>query len=286
MGRCVVAVAFAVMLVSCDRPAELGADRIEVVSWNLQFFPGRVKQPTAEQSAEHLAAGQEEVVNLGADVFCFLEMKTREGVEDLVSALPGFEVRVCSSFPELYGAPLQMAIASRSKPVAEGWELYEKTGAEPPFGLVHAVFEIGDEHLLVAMVQLQAYVGGIEKSTPGREDGARQALGMIDEILSELSERGLENVSTVICGDYNMDPGGGRWEEDGTDEIFREAGYTWGFEGVPFEERITWLSSGTYPDASFDHVFHKMTEARRISVERVVLEDCPSDHLPVRAVIE
>ncbi len=272
-------------LAGCEEPAGKDA-AIEVVSWNMQFFPGRVKEPTPEEEAAHLAAGREEVAKLGADVFCFLEMNTREGVEDLVEALPGVAVRVCSGFTELYGAPLQMAIASRLMPVVEGWELFEKTEAEPPFGLVHAVFEMGDEYLLVAAVHLMSNVGGVEKSTPGREDGARQVVGMIAGILEELKGRGMERVSVVICGDYNMEPGEGRWEGDGTDEIFREAGYEWGFEGVPFEDRATWLSDGRFPDASFDHVFHRLTEGRKVAVERVVLEECPSDHLPVRAVVE
>ena len=250
-------------LAGCEQAAE-PVESIEVVSWNLQFFPGRVKAPTAEEEEVHLVAVREEVKKLKADVFCFLEMKTRGGVEDLVSVLPGFEVRVCSEFPELYGAPLQMGIASYLKPVAEGWKLYEKTEAEPPFGMAHAVFELGDEHLLVAVVHLQANVGGVEETIPGREDGARQALVMIEEILEQLRERGIEKVSTMICGDYNMEPGEGRWGEDGTDEILKDGGYAWGFDGVPFEERITWLSSGKYPDASFDHVFHRMSEGRKV----------------------
>jgi len=256
---------------------------VDVVSWNLHFFPGQTKQPSAAEEAEHLAAAREAVRGLGADVLCLLEIKTREGAEALVSVLPGFSVRVCSEFPELYGAPLQIVIASRLEPVAEGWMAFEKTEADPPFGMVYAVFECGGEHLLVAGVHLQANVGGIEKSTPGREDGARQILGLLAGIEAELAERGIERISTLICGDYNMDPGGGRWEADGTDEIFREAGYAWGFEGVPFEDRVTWLSNGRFPDASFDHVFYKMSGDTAIDVEWVVLEGPPSDHLPVRA---
>ncbi len=46
---------------------------------------------------------------------------------------------------------------------------------------------------------------------------------------------------------------------------------------------MTWLSNGKYPDASFDHVFYKPNPIGEVGVERVVVEDPPSDHLPVRA---
>ena len=74
MGRLICLVAIVAGLVGCG-PGEV--EDVEVVAWNLQFFPGRTKQPSVEEEAGPLAAAQDVVAGRGADVLCLLEMKTR-----------------------------------------------------------------------------------------------------------------------------------------------------------------------------------------------------------------
>lgn len=66
--------------------------------------------------------------------------------------------------------------------------------------------------------------------------------------------------------------------QEQTLEVFKEAGFQWGWEGVPFEERVTWPSDGRYPDACFDGFVVK-----GLTVGSRVLSDYEgvSDHLPV-----
>jgi hypothetical protein len=65
-----------------------------------------------------------------------------------------------------------------------------------------------------------------------------------------------------------------------TVEIFKRAGYHWGWEGVRFRDRVTWPARGRFGDACFDmFLTHGIPPDRSKVIHGF---DHLSDHRPVR----
>jgi endonuclease/exonuclease/phosphatase family metal-dependent hydrolase len=90
--------------------------------------------------------------------------------------------------------------------------------------------------------------------------------------------------ATVICGDFNTDPSNAQFAEEKTFNILESAGFIWPWRDTPIAERITFPSSGRFPDACFDGFVVK-GDMRVVSCD-VLPIDGVSDHRPVKLVLE
>jgi endonuclease/exonuclease/phosphatase family metal-dependent hydrolase len=92
----------------------------------------------------------------------------------------------------------------------------------------------------------------------------------------ETAYAGSGKVATVIAGDFNTDPTDARFASEGTFGLFKDK-FTWAWEGVPFQERVTNPANGRYPGACFDGFL--VRGARIVSCKPIPIRGV-SDHFP------
>jgi endonuclease/exonuclease/phosphatase family metal-dependent hydrolase len=159
----------------------------------------------------------------------------------------------------------------------------EREEANPPRGFAYATVMLTDESVLaVYSVHLKSNSGGIEETTPKREESARQLIAHCNGLKERFEKEGKEFFA-VIGGDFNSDPTSEKWAEDDTLRMMQDAGFRWAGQGVDRKELISWLSDGRYPDAVFDHMMVMAPDGYEVSQSSTHKTDrSVSDH---RAVV-
>jgi endonuclease/exonuclease/phosphatase family metal-dependent hydrolase len=112
-------------------PAQEG---ITLVTWNLQWFPGKKPKATPEEAAEHMRQVQRALEDIDADILCFQEVQSGEAVEELISGHPDLKLDVISNFNKVFGNSQQVAIVSRFPAVsafAERFVAHEEVRPAP-----------------------------------------------------------------------------------------------------------------------------------------------------------
>jgi endonuclease/exonuclease/phosphatase family metal-dependent hydrolase len=259
------------------------AEPLRAAFWNVEWFPGTRPNPGESEERRQIRAVHEDIVKLNADIIGFSEVRDWESAELLVQPLEGFKVDVCSTFPAREGQinAQQVGIASRLQPMSAWVEEFKRGNmVRPPRGFAFAAYEIAPRRLLLAYsMHLKSNRGDITENIAIREESARQLLAHMDDM--EKAYGGLGEITWLFMGDFNTDPGDKRWEKERTTRMLMERGFKWAFEGVPFEQRITWPPDQRFPAAHFDHIFYRGAKLRTAEV----IETSPksSDHRPVRA---
>ena len=261
---------------------------LKIAAWNLQWFPG--KTPSGEAATErttHISAVISELKVIDADILLLQEIRDPAGLQVIISAMPEYSLDVVSDF----SGNLEVAILSRAPAKAtEGFMQAFEEGeeAKPPRGFAYATVMLTDESVLaVYSVHLKSNSGGIEETTPKREESARQLIAHCNGLKERFENEG-KAFYAVIGGDFNSDPTSEKWAEDGTLSIVQDAGFKWAGQGVAREELISWLTDGRYPDAVFDHMMVMAPERyeipqssthktdRSVSDHRAVLLELPN----------
>lgn len=248
---------------------------ISIVTWNIEWFPGQSPDASAEQTRQHMAQVQRAVREIDADIWLLQEMRDRPSVEELFMDLP-HEVHVVSG--HLYRGELgamQTAVVSRFPTIESGWENFvDSDGARaPPRGFSWAVLDLHGTPLIVLTTHLKANPGNPIINVRLREESARQMLAYIER----LQER-FPGAPVVVGGDFNQLLNQERFENEQTMPIFVEAGFHDTWEGVPFEERVTWPAKGRFGDACFDYI---LTRGLGWRAELITGWEALSDHRPV-----
>lgn len=269
-----------VLLLATSTPAQ------NIVSWNLEWFPGRrPDQRDPSVITQQMAAARSVLARLQPDVFVGLEMRDREVFEQLVSAVPGLKVAVVTAFRDDDGSidQQQVGIASRY-PIHTAWaEPWIPTMARLPRGFaVTAVREPRSGKLLVVYgVHLKSNRAQSDRETRlnngMRNESAHQLVDDFDE-LRRLVFRDGEVLGWVIAGDFNTNHDG-RFG-DVAIRTFEQAGFHNTWAGVDPDQRKTWRGDDAYPGTTFDYI---MTLG--LGRPRARLADAPpttSDHLPVQ----
>ena len=256
---------------------------LKIAAWNLQWFPGKAPGGlAAEDYSKHISAVISELKIIDADILLLQEIRDPAGLQVLISAMPEYSLDVVSDF----SGNLEVAILSRAPAKAtEGFMQAFEEGEEanPPRGFAYATVMLTDESVLVVYsVHLKSNSGGIEETTPKREESARQLIAHCDGLKERFEKEG-KTFCAVIGGDFNSDPTSEKWAEDDTLGIIQNAGFTWAGQGVAREELISWLTDGRYPDAVFDHMMIMAPKGYQVSQSSTHKTDrSVSDH---RAVI-
>src|SRR5438128_1705492 len=111
MPRCALLLFLLLSIGGC-KPVPLAsepAQKIRIVSWNLDWFPGKKPEPTAGEAKIHMEAAQRALKELKPDILLLQEMRDWQSAEQLCSVVPGLRVHVISRFQP---RPQNQAIAT------------------------------------------------------------------------------------------------------------------------------------------------------------------------------
>lgn len=268
---------------------EAAPEKIKVVSWNLEWFPGGFPQARKSDQAYQMRKAQEAVKVINPDILLVQEVKDWKSFEELCSAAPGLKVAVLSAFdpssPKL--PPQNVGIAAKF-PAHSAWaELWAASGDHPPpRGFSFAALDAGDRYLLCYSVHLKSNRGNaeglFEQNVSMRSEASRQLLAHAQAMQKVYGK--LKPAAVIIGGDFNTTTDDPLFAQEKTLKIITDSGYRWVFENVQLANRVTIPGDDIrgFPDATFDHIFTfglGKTKARAVKTKDV------SDHNPVEAVI-
>ncbi len=233
-------------------------DAIRVVSWNIEWFPGRSPHASEREEEEHRLEVAEYLPGLHPDILLLQEIRTADAAEFLVDAVPGLELHVVTALerPDPTFAQ-QLVIASRY-PALAGFaevftDIYDDDDTEPYRGYAFAAIDWPrDGIVLVYSVHLKSNRGESSVNIATREASAKQILNHIGVMKEHYAEHG--PITVIVGGDFNLLLEREEMAHERTLDKFLEAGFHWTWDGVPFRRRVTWPADGRFGDACFDHI--------------------------------
>ncbi len=250
------------------------ADVVRLVTWNLEWFPGKKPAASQEERDKHFMEVAAVLPQLRADIIVLEEVRNDDAAQRLAKLMPGFSVHVTSRFLDSFKHKLgeqQISILSRFKADSAWSESWKRGWARAPRGYAYAKLLISGRPLHIYGLHLKSNLGNPVENTSKREDAMEQLI----EHTKEYSKPG-EGV--VVVGDFNTSKEQVNLAGDTTFKKIEAAGFFWTFEGIPLEHRITIPRKGLYPDACFDHIYVRDLG----KPAAMVLKDTPgSDHFPV-----
>ncbi len=264
-------------------------DTWTLVTWNIEWFPGRFRYARGERLTQHMAVVQEELKRMDPDIFVAQEMRGWQAFADLCSVVPGLQPAVVSAFRGRSDSeywPQQIGIAAKV-PVYAAWSEPWQSGDEvdPPRGFSVAAIQLPTDRfevLLVYSVHLKSNLADSPEQTQRnyhiREESIRQLLDHIDEMQATFWGR---VAGVIVGGDFNTNRDGDF--DDRVVDMMIDAGFHDCWQGVPRDERLTWRGSDLYNPTTLDHFF---TRGVGTPLARMIhVSDETSDHWPVKITI-
>ena len=259
------------------------ADQFRIVTWNLNWFPGKTPASNPAQRVLHMSEARDALLNIKPDLLCLQEVRDYESVQQLIKVLPRFQVHVVSRFKERIGDVLgiQQTAICGIKPAEGAWsESWQHGKSDPPRGFSFSAIRTSEgNYLLAYSVHFKSNLGSLPDDFAKREEATRQLLdheSAMENIYSKIGK-----VSVVIGGDFNTTPDDQRFASEQSFPLLEKT-FLWCWKGIPLANRVTIRGHGRYPDATFDGFFVK--NCRIIAVE-VVNTGEVSDHRPVQMLI-
>ena len=242
-------------------PYQVFGDSLLVLSWNLNNFPSGVynlRKPEAE--GLRIGAVAAKIRKQKPDIILLQEVRDSAVCLRLIDSTgdPSLKLIKCSSFTDNSGIPIfqQLAIISRfasSSAIEKRWSTFGVV--DPPRGFVAAVLSTHSGKVLVCNVHLKS-----NRST-GDPDRSRQLNILKRELASEQLIKFISAVQDtiskiIIGGDFNTNTDNPEFLSEATFSTIRNAGFICCFDGIgDVSRRVTWRSTGKYPDATFDSIF-------------------------------
>jgi endonuclease/exonuclease/phosphatase family metal-dependent hydrolase len=263
-------------------PAVPTIDKLSVISWNIEWYPGREPDASDSQAEDHAKTVKKELKKLNPDIFLAQEVRDWDAFIDLCATIPDLQVAAVSHY--LQGRSVgkqQTAIASKLPVVAAWYDNWKPARDQPPRGYTAAVVQIpGTENLLlVYSLHLKSNRAKGPQDTKSnyaqREESARQLLAHVEEMEGKAFKERI--VGVIVGGDFNTNHDG--QFEDETIDILTKAGFTNTWDGVSRKRRETWAGGGNYEPTTFDYIMTKGLGAPRADLVDVPEE--ASDHRPV-----
>ena len=279
------------LLFALISPAKADADPLKVISWNLEWFPGKRPTASAAEADAHMKAGQEALKLLNPDIFIGVELTDWNSFHQLCSVVPGLTVHVVSTFTDpLTGEirPQQIGIASKLKCHGAWWAAWKANVPNISRGFSFAALAAPGGGLIMVY-------GNHLKSNRGSDtsEGAKNVGGMRDEQAKQLLQH-MKDMTVaytkfsikgwLAAGDFNTNHDG-QFPECHAVEILTKGGFYNTWLGVPKEKRLTWHDrpGGKFNPTTFDYIFAKgfgeLTASTAVTDEKV------SDHLPVQLLL-
>lgn len=258
------------------------APPLKVVSWNIEWFPGKRPTASADEVEKHMKDARAVLKKLDPDVFIATEIRDWASFQELVSVVPGLVTHVVSTFvdPETGEIrPQQIAIASKLTCRAASWEPWKANVPNQSRGFSFAALEEKDGGLLMIY-------GNHFKSNRGepnvvaamRNDQAKQLAGQRSVI--EKAFLGRKISGWILAGDFNTNHDG---QFPGCNVVadLTAAGFHNTWANTPQKKRLTWRArdGGQYASTTFDYFF-----TLGLGTPTAILLDTPvdvSDHCAI-----
>ncbi|MES2441163.1 MAG: endonuclease/exonuclease/phosphatase family protein [Verrucomicrobiota bacterium] len=236
----------------------LHADPLKVVSWNLEWFPGKRPTASAEDADKHMKDARAELKKLNPDIFVGVEVRDWAAFEELVSVIPGLKTHVVSSFidPETKEIrPQQIGIASKLTCRAAGWEPWKANVPNISRGFSFVALEQKSGDLLMVYGNhFKSNRGDPQDVATMRDDQAKQLIAQRGIITQAFHDKKIGGV--ILTGDFNTNHDG-QFPLCKVVEEFTAAGYRNTWADTPQEKRLTWRSrpNSEYKPTTFDYFF-------------------------------
>ncbi len=273
-------------------PLLSAAAPLKFVSWNLEWFPGHRPTASAADADAHMKAAQEALKKINPDIFVGVEIHDWAAFDELISAVPGLNCHVVSSFCDPVTGelrPQQIGIASKLKCHAAQWENWAANVPEMSRGFSFAALEHPDGGLLMIYGNhLKSNRGsddpaGAQNVADMRNDQAKQLLAHREKIKKAFAKETI--VGWIASGDFNTNHDG-QFPLCHAVQLITEGGFTNTWANTPKEKRLTWHPDpkSKFQPTTFDYIFTeglKPAEATLIKVEEGI-----SDHSPISITVE
>ena len=279
------------LLLAFVSPARAEADPLKVISWNMEWFPGKRPTASAKEADAHMKAGQEALKLLNPDIFIGVEITDWDAFHQLCSVVPGLVVHVVSTFTDpITGEirPQQIGIASKLKCHGAWWAAWKANVPNISRGFSFAALEAPGGGLIMVY-------GNHLKSNRGSDtaEGSKNVAAMRNEqakqLLQHMKEMALAYTKHPIngwlaAGDFNTNHDG-QFPECHAVEILTKGGFYNTWLGVPKQERLTWHDrpGGKFDPTTFDYIFTK--GFGELTASTAAADENVSDHLPVQLLL-
>ncbi len=269
-----------------NHSAPASATAIRAAFWNIRWFPGGRPNASRSEQNRQIASVHSDVIKLNAEVIGFEEVRDWESAALAVKPLAGFKVDVCSNFPPREGQTetQQVAIVSKLQPISAWAESWKAGNAiTPPRGFAFAAYELRPRHLLlVYALHLKSNRGEIVEDIAIREESIRQLRSHMDAMETAYAKLG--KLTWLVGGDFNTAPDDPRFRDEKSTRNLTANGFSWIWDNIPMEHRVTLPPDTRFPAACFDHIFFHGAKLRKAEV--VATSDKSSDHRAIRAEFE
>ena len=276
------------------RAEETAADEaisINIISWNIEWYPGKRRFARGHEMAAHAALVNPQLTEINPDVFLAQEMRDWNAFALLCDGVDGLRPASVSAFTSESTGEYwnqQLGIASKLY-VAAAWSEPWTEGTEitPRRGFNAAVLRIpgGYDHLLIYNVHLKSNRSSNKEEAQAnyrtREESVRQLFAHMADLKERVFKDRIKGV--IIAGDFNTNHDG-QFGDDRTIAMMEEAGFHNTWNGVPREERLTWRGSDRFEPTTFDYIF--TIGLPETTATLIPVEDGSSDHWPVQIVLD
>lgn len=280
----VLSLAIAVMLFSGLAPEAAAADELSIVTWNIEWYPGKRRDSDAQVAAVHATGVKRELKSIDPDVLLTQEMRDWQSFADLCDAVPGLRPVAVSAFrAEESGEywPQQLGVASK-RPVMAAWSEFWREGEiHPRRGFIAVVLPLSDGRLLLIYnVHLKSNRAADEaeetRNFATRNESIRQLLRHVHDMETIFLPGRIAGV--IVGGDFNTNQDGQFADE--VDALLREGGFVNAWGDTPRDQRHTWRGTDIFQPTTFDHFYVRGLPPPRAELLPVPQET--SDHWPVR----
>jgi endonuclease/exonuclease/phosphatase family metal-dependent hydrolase len=262
---------------------------LRIVTWNIEWFPGRKSNATLAEEQAHINAVRDYLAEVDPDVLLLQEIRDADSLAAAVALLDGYQVHIVSAFRVGGGlARQQLAIASRltaQSAFAERFVAPANGDPTPPRGFAFAALELpGNRILLCYSLHLKSNASGDdEENIRIREESARQVLAHVADMRTLYANR--KAIYLAVGGDFNVRLENPAMAHEQTIDLFKQESFHSTWDGVPLHQRVTWPGRGGWPDATFDYILLHNLGA---PTARVLAQPTPdlSDHNPVEVTIQ
>ncbi|MFU8893115.1 MAG: endonuclease/exonuclease/phosphatase family protein [Luteolibacter sp.] len=270
--------------------AKKPATTLDVISWNVEWYPGKSRFARGAEMAAHAAHVNRQFAKMKPDIFLAQEMRDWNAFALLCDHVEGLRPATVSAFTSEetgeywnqqlgIGAKLYVA-AAWSEPWREGREITPRRG----FNVAVLRLPGSFDHLLVYNVHLKSNRSANEEDANlnfrTREESVRQLIAHVADMKERVFKGRIKGV--VIAGDFNTNHDG-QFGDDRTIAMMEEAGFHNTWKNVPRENRLTWRGSDRFEATTFDYIFTQ--DLPEADASLIPVEEGSSDHWPVRITL-
>jgi endonuclease/exonuclease/phosphatase family metal-dependent hydrolase len=237
--------------------------QVRIVTWNLEWFPGRSMKPAAAAKAKQIAAAKKILADLKPDVLLAQEITDRTAFEDLLTAVPGLDLCVMSTYTARMARIQQVAVASKFPARSAWWAPWATNRMDLHRGYAFAALQTAtDTVVMVYSVHLKSNRpeyglppdAATATNIAHREESVRQLMVHAGATRRQLAAD-VRVAGILVGGDLNTNTDNPEWKAERSLEWIGRTGFWNAWEGVPATNRWSWIGDGRFQPCTFDYLF-------------------------------